>query len=122
MLGDTVVGGNPEDEGYRHLVGKRVLLTLMEREISIIAEEMVDREFGSGAVKITPAHDPNDFEVGRRHHLPEIDVMTDDGHTSAAAGAYAGLDRFEARKRIVEDLKARGLLEKVTEHTHAIGL
>jgi valyl-tRNA synthetase len=98
------------------------MLPLMEREIPIIADEMVDRAFGTGAVKITPAHDPNDFEVAQRHHLPEIDVMTDDGHMSAAAGVYAGLDRFEARKKIVEDLKARGLLEKVTEHTHAIGI
>jgi valyl-tRNA synthetase len=122
MLGDTAVAVHPEDERYKHLVGKQVLLPLMEREIPIIADEMVDREFGTGAVKITPAHDPNDFEVGRRHHLPEIDVMTDDGHMSAAAGAYAGLDRFEARKKIVEDLKARGLLEKVTEHTHAVGI
>jgi valyl-tRNA synthetase len=122
MLGDTAVAVHPQDERYKHLVGKRVLLPLMEREIPIVADEMVDREFGTGAVKITPAHDPNDFEVGRRHHLTEIYVMTDDGHMSAAAGAYAGLDRFEARKKIVEDLKARGLLEKVTEHTHAIGL
>src|SRR5882724_6654613 len=122
MLGDTAVAVHPEDERYKHLVGKRVLLPLVEREIPIIADEMVDREFGTGAVKITPAHDPNDFELGRRHHLPEIDVMTDDGHMSAAAGAYAGLDRFEARKKIVEDLKARGLLEKITEHTHAVGI
>jgi valyl-tRNA synthetase len=122
MLGDTAVAVHPEDERYKHLVGKRVLLPLMEREIPIVADEMVDREFGTGAVKITPAHDPNDFELGRRHHLPEIDVMTDDGHMSAAAGVYAGLDRFEARKKIVEDLKARGLLEKVTEHTHAVGI
>jgi valyl-tRNA synthetase len=122
MLGDTAVAVNPEDERFKLLVGKRVLLPLMEREIPIIADEMVDREFGTGAVKITPAHDPNDFEVGRRHHLAEIDVMTDDGLMSAAAGAYAGLDRFEARKKIVEDLKGRGLLEKVTEHTHAVGL
>jgi valyl-tRNA synthetase len=122
MLGDTAVAVHPEDERYRRLVGKNVLLPLMEREIPIIADEMVDREFGTGAVKITPAHDPNDFEVGQRHHLPEIDVMTDDGHMSAAAGAYAGLDRFEARKKIVEDLKARGLLEKITEHTHAVGI
>src|ERR1700746_1614839 len=112
MLGDTAVAVHPEDERYRHLVGKRVLVPLMEREIPVIADEMVDREFGTGAVKITPAHAPNDFEVGQRHHLAEIDVMTDDGHMSAAAGAYAGLDRFEARKQIVEDLKARGLLEK----------
>jgi len=122
MLGDTAVAVHPEDERYKHLVGKRVLLPLMDREIPVIADEMVDREFGTGAVKITPAHDPNDFEAGRRHHLPEIDVMTDDGHMSAAAGVYAGMDRFEARKRIVEDLNSRGLLEKVTEHTHSIGL
>src|SRR6266849_6128866 len=122
MLGDTAVAVNPEDERYKHLVGKKALLPLMEREIPIIADEMVDREFGTGAVKITPAHDPNDFELGRRHHLPEIDVMTDDGRMSATAGAYAGMDRFEARKKIVEDLKARGLLEKITEHTNAIGL
>jgi valyl-tRNA synthetase len=120
VLGDTAVAVNPEDERYRHLLGKRALLPLMNREIPIIADEMVDREFGTGAVKITPAHDPNDFLVGQKHKLPEIDVMTDDAHMSAAAGAYAGMDRFEARKKIVEDLKAQGLLEKVTEHTHAI--
>src|SRR6266852_2469468 len=122
MLGDTAVAVNPEDERYAHLVGKKVLLPLMNREILIIADTMVDREFGTGAVKITPAHDPNDFEVGRRHKLAEIDVMTDDGKMNAAAGAYAEMDRFEARKKIVEDLKARGLLEKITEHTNAIGL
>jgi valyl-tRNA synthetase len=122
MLGDTAVAVHPEDERYKHLVGKNALLPLMNREIPIIADEMVDREFGTGAVKITPAHDPNDFELGRRHHLPEIDIMTDDGHMNAAAGAYAGLERFEARKKVVEDLKAQGLLEKVSEHTHAIGL
>ena len=94
----------------------------MNREIPIIADAMVDREFGTGAVKITPAHDPNDFEVGRRHKLAEIDVMTDDGKMGTAAGAYAGMDRFEARKKIVEDLKALGLLEKITEHTNAVGL
>jgi valyl-tRNA synthetase len=122
MLGDTAVAVNPEDERYAHLVGKKALLPLMNREIPIIADSMVDREFGTGAVKITPAHDPNDFEVGRRHKLAEIDVMTDDGKMNAAAGAYAGMDRFEARKKIVEDLKALGLLEKITEHTNAIGL
>jgi len=122
MLGDTAVAVNPEDERYAHLVGKKALLPLMNREIPIIADAMVDREFGTGAVKITPAHDPNDFEVGRRHKLAEIDVMTDDGKMNVAAGAYAGLDRFEARKRIAEDLKALGLLEKITEHTNAIGL
>jgi valyl-tRNA synthetase len=122
MLGDTAVAVNPEDERYAHLVGKRALLPLMNREIPIVADVMVDREFGTGAVKITPAHDPNDFEVGRRHKLAEIDVMTDDGKMNAAAGAYAGLDRFEARKKIVEDLKALGLLEKITEHTNSVGL
>ncbi|MBZ5541416.1 MAG: valine--tRNA ligase [Acidobacteriia bacterium] len=120
MLGDTAVAVHPKDERYKHLVGKKILLPLMNREIPLIADEMVDREFGTGAVKITPAHDPNDFEAGRRHNLPEIDVMTDNGHMSAAAGPYAGLDRFAARKRVVEDLKALGLLEKITDHTHAI--
>jgi len=122
MLGDTAVAVNPEDERYARLVGKKVLLPLMNREIPIIADAMVDREFGTGAVKITPAHDPNDFEVGRRHKLAEIDVMTDDGKMNASAGAYAGMDRFDARKRIVEDLKALGLLEKITEHANSIGL
>jgi valyl-tRNA synthetase len=122
MLGDTAVAVHPEDERYKQLVGKSVVLPLMNREIPIIADAMVDREFGTGAVKITPAHDPNDFEVGKRHGLAEIDVMTDDGHMSRAAGAYAGLERFEARKRIVEDLKAGSLLEKVTEHAHSIGI
>jgi len=122
MLGDTAVAVNPEDERYTYLIGKKVLLPLMNREIPIIADAMVDREFGTGAVKITPAHDPNDFEVGRRHKLAEVDVMRDDGKMNAAAGAYAGMDRFEARKKIVEDLKTLGLLEKITEHTNAIGL
>jgi valyl-tRNA synthetase len=122
MLGDTAVAVHPEDERYKQLVGKSVVLPLMNREIPIIADAMVDREFGTGAVKITPAHDPNDFEVGKRHGLAEIDVMTDDGHMSRAAGAYAGLERFEARKKIVEDLKASSLLEKVTEHAHSIGI
>ena len=122
MLGDTAVAVHPEDERFKRLIGKKVLLPLMNREIPIIGDEMVDREFGTGAVKITPAHDPNDFEVGKRHGLEQIDVMTNDGHMNANAGAYAGLDRFVARKKIVEDLKAGGFLEKVTEHTHAIGI
>ena len=122
MLGDTAVAVHPEDERYKHLLGKKVKLPLTDREIPILADEMVDREFGTGAVKITPAHDPNDFEVGKRHKLPEIDVMTDDGHINANGYAYAGMDRFEARKKIVEDLKAQGLLEKVVDHTHAVGL
>ncbi|PYT93151.1 MAG: valine--tRNA ligase [Acidobacteria bacterium] len=122
MLGDTAVAVHPEDERYKRVVGRKALLPLMNREIPIIADEMVDREFGTGAVKITPAHDPNDFETGKRHKLAEIDVMTDDAHMNANAGAYAGLDRFQARKKIVEDLKAQGLLEKTTGHTSAIGL
>jgi valyl-tRNA synthetase len=122
MLGDTAVAVHPEDERYKHLVGKKAMLPLMNREIPIVADEMVDREFGTGAVKITPAHDPNDFQVGLRHKLPEIDVMTDDGHMSGNAGTYAGLDRFDARKKVVEDLKTLGLLEKVSEHTHAVGI
>jgi valyl-tRNA synthetase len=122
MLGDTAVAVHPEDERYRHLVGKNAVLPLMNREIPIIGDEMVDREFGTGAVKITPAHDPNDFEAGRRHDLPQIDVMTDDGRMNAQAGPYAGLDRFAARKKIVEDLKAQGFLEKITDHMNSIGL
>ena len=121
MLGDTGVAVHPEDERYRHLIGKKVLLPLMEREIPIVADNFVDREFGTGAVKVTPAHDPSDFECGRRHGLPEVDVMTGDGKMSAAAGRYAGLDRFEARKKVVADLQARGLLAAVTTHHHALG-
>ena len=122
MLGDTAVAVHPEDERYKQLVGKKALLPLMNREIPIIADEMVDREFGTGVVKITPAHDPNDFEVGKRHKLAEIDVMTDDGKMSAAAGSYAGMDRFAARKRVVEELQKHGALGKITDHVNAIGL
>ncbi len=122
MLGDTAVAVHPEDQRYRHLAGKRVVLPLMNREIPVIADTFVDREFGTGAVKVTPAHDPNDFEAGKRHHLPQIDVLTAEAKMSEAAGRYAGLDRFEARKRIVEDLRGLGLLESVTEHTHAVGV
>jgi valyl-tRNA synthetase len=122
MLGDTAIAVHPEDERYRHLVGKTAVLPLMNREIPIIADEMVDREFGTGAVKITPAHDPNDFEAGKRHNLPLIDVMTEDAHLCENAGAYAGLERFAARKKIVEDLQAQGLIEKITDHTNAIGI
>ena len=122
MLGDTAVAVHPEDERYKNLIGKMVVLPLMNREIPIIGDTMVDLEFGTGAVKITPAHDPNDFEAGRRHGLAQIDVMTDDGHINENGGAYAGLDRFAARKKIVEDLKEQGLLEKITDHVSAIGL
>jgi valyl-tRNA synthetase len=122
MLGDTAVAVHPEDERYQHLIGKNAVLPLMEREIPVIADEMVDREFGTGAVKITPAHDPNDFEVGKRHNLALIDVMSDDAHMNENAGPYRGLDRFAARKKIVEDLRVQGLLEKITDHSHAIGI
>jgi len=122
LLGDTAVAVHPDDERYQALVGKSVLLPLMDREIPVIADTYVDRAFGTGVVKITPAHDPNDFEVGKRHNLPEIDVMTGDAHMSEAAGKYAGLDRFVARARIVEDLQELGLLEKIEDITHAVGV
>jgi len=122
MLGDTAVAVNPEDERYQHLIGKKLVLPLMDREIPVIADAMVDREFGTGAVKITPAHDPNDFEAGRRHNLPEINVMTDNGKMNENAGAYQGLDRFVARKKIVADLQVQGLLETITDHTLSVGV
>jgi valyl-tRNA synthetase len=121
MLGDTGVAVHPEDERYSAMIGKKVRLPLIGREIPIVADRFVDREFGTGAVKVTPAHDPNDFEMGRRHNLAEIDVMTEDGMMSEAAGPYAGLERFAAREKIVRDLEAQGLLERVTDHTHAVG-
>lgn len=122
MLGDTAVAVHPEDERYGHLVGKSVMLPLMDREIPIIADTYVDREFGTGVVKITPAHDPNDFEVGKRHNLREIEVLTDDAHMNSEAGKYAGLDRFVARAHILEDLDQLGLLEKIEDITHAVGV
>jgi valyl-tRNA synthetase len=121
ILGDTAVAVHPEDERYSNLVGQKVLLPLMNREIPIIADGYVDREFGTGALKITPAHDPNDFEIGRRHSLPEVDVLTDDAHLSAAAGPYAGLERFAARKKVVADLQAAGLLEKTQDYQVKLG-
>ena len=121
MLGDTAVAVHPDDERYQRFIGKKALLPLMDREISIIADTYVDREFGTGVVKITPAHDPNDFEIGKRNNLPEIEVLTDDAHMNAAAGKYAGLERFVARARIIEDLQKFGLIERITEHTHSIG-
>jgi len=121
MLGDTAVAVHPDDERYQHLIGKRVLLPLVNREIPIIADTSVDREFGTGAVKITPAHDPNDFEMGKRHNLPQIDVMTDDAHMSEAAGPYIGLERFVARARVIAGLEELDLLEKIAEHAHSVG-
>ena len=122
MLGDTAVAVSSEDERFQHLIGKKLKLPLMKREIPVIADTMVDREFGTGAVKVTPAHDPNDFAAGKRHNLPEINVMTDEGKMNSNAGAYAGLDRFVARKKIVEDLQDQGLLEQITDHTLSVGL
>ncbi len=121
MLGDTAVAVNPEDERYRDLVGKKLMLPLMNRELPVIADEYVDREFGTGVVKITPAHDPNDFEVGKRHGLDEINIMNDDATINENGGKYAGLDRYEARKRIVEDLDALGLLVRIEDYTHNVG-
>ncbi len=122
MLGDTAVAVNPKDGRYAHMVGKTLVLPLVGREIPVVADEYVDMEFGSGAVKITPAHDPNDFEVGLRHGLPVIRVMNDDGTMNENAGAaYAGLDRYAARDKVVEDLKACGALIKVEPHSHNVG-
>jgi valyl-tRNA synthetase len=121
MLGDTALAVHPDDERYKKFIGKKVLLPLMNREIPVIADTYVDRDFGTGVVKITPAHDPNDFEIGKRHHLAEIDVMTEDGHINQGGGPYAGLERFAARGRVVKDLEALGLLEGVKDHMHAVG-
>ena len=121
LLGDTAVAVNPEDERYKHLVGKMLKLPLTDREIPVVADEYVDKEFGTGCVKITPAHDPNDFEVGRRHNLPEINIMNDDATINELGGKYAGMDRYEARKAMVEDLKELGLLVKVVPHSHNVG-
>lgn len=121
MLGDTAIAVHPKDERYKELIGKTVILPLMNKEIPIIADEYVDMEFGTGAVKITPAHDPNDFEVGIRHGLSMPRVINDDGTINELGGKYCGLDRYEARKRIVEDLDEAGLLVKVKDHDHSVG-
>ena len=121
LLGDTAVAVNPDDERYKDLVGKMLILPLVNREIPIIADEYVDKDFGTGAVKITPAHDPNDFEVGLRHNLEQIKVLNDDATINSYGGKYEGLDRYEARKQMVEDLDKLGLLVKVEEHNHNVG-
>ena len=121
MLGDTAIAVHPDDERYQDIVGKMVLLPLVNREIPIVADYYVDKEFGTGAVKITPAHDPNDFEVGKRHNLPEINVMNDDATINELGGKYAGMDRYEARKAIVADLQEQGYLVKIEEHSHNVG-
>ena len=121
LLGDTAVAVNPDDDRYKSLVGKMLKLPLTDRQIPVIADSYVDKEFGTGCVKITPAHDPNDFEVGKRHNLPEINIMNDDATINCPGSKYDGMDRYEARKAIVEDLKEQGLLVKVVEHTHSVG-
>ena len=121
MLGDTAVAVHPDDERYTHLVGKMLKLPLCDRQIPIVADEYVDKEFGTGAVKITPAHDPNDFEVGRRHDLPVINVMNDDATINENGGRYEGMERYEARKAIVKDLEEQGYLVKIKEHEHNVG-
>ena len=121
LLGDTAVAVNPEDERYQDLIGKTLILPLVGREIPVIADHYVDKEFGTGCVKITPAHDPNDFEVGKRHNLPEINVLNDDATINKNGGKYQGMDRYEARARMVEELKELGLLVKVVPHSHNVG-
>ncbi len=121
MLGDTAVAVNPKDERYQDLVGKMLELPLTGRQIPVIADEYVDKEFGTGCVKITPAHDPNDFEVGRRHGLPEINILNDDATINEEGGKYCSMDRYEARKAVVKDLEELGLLVKVVPHSHSVG-
>jgi valyl-tRNA synthetase len=121
LFGDTAVAVNPEDERYKDIVGKTLKLPCTDREIPVIADSYVDKEFGTGCVKITPAHDPNDFEVGKRHNLEEIVVINDDATMNDKAGKYAGMDRYECRKALVEDLKEQGLLVKVVPHQHNVG-
>ncbi|MBQ7013189.1 MAG: valine--tRNA ligase [Oscillospiraceae bacterium] len=121
LLGDTAVAVNPNDERYKHLVGKMLILPLVHREIPVVADDYVEMEFGTGVVKITPAHDPNDFEVGLRHDLPIINVMTDDAKITEDYPKYAGMDRFEARKAIVADLEAEGALVKIEDYSHNVG-
>ena len=121
LLGDSALAVNPNDDRYKDLVGKMVELPLTDRQIPIIADEYVDMEFGTGVVKITPAHDPNDFEVGKRHNLPEINILNDDATINNLGGKYAGMDRYEARKAMVADLEAQGLLVRVEDHVHNVG-
>ena len=121
LLGDTAVAVNPDDERYKGKIGKKLILPLVGREIPVIADEYVEKEFGTGAVKITPAHDPNDFEVGTRHNLDTVLVIDTKGKITEEGGRYAGLDRYEARKQIVADLEAQGYLVKIEKYTHSVG-
>ncbi|MBW3602385.1 MAG: valine--tRNA ligase [Actinobacteria bacterium] len=122
MLGDTAVAVHPEDERYRHLVGTTLRLPLLDRQMPVVADEAVDPSFGTGAVKVTPAHDPNDYEISRRHGLPAVDVMTDEARINPHGGPYEGLDRFEARERVKRDLDAQGLLQRVEAREHPVGV
>lgn len=121
LLGDTAVAVNPEDERYQDIIGKTLILPLVGREIPVVADHYVDKEFGTGCVKITPAHDPNDFEVGKRHNLPEINILNDDATINANGGKYQGMDRYEARKLMVQELEEQGLLVKIAPHSHNVG-
>lgn len=121
LLGDTAVAVNPEDGRYQDIIGKTLILPLVGREIPVVADHYVDKEFGTGCVKITPAHDPNDFEVGKRHNLPEINVLNDDATVNKNGGKYEGMDRYEARKLMVQELEEQGLLVKVVPHSHNVG-
>lgn len=121
MLGDTAVAVNPDDERYKDFIGKEVVLPLMEREIPVISDCRVDREFGTGAVKITPAHDPDDFEIGREHDLPLINILDKKGNINDNGGIYEGMERYEAREKILEDLKSKGFLSRIEDHLHSVG-
>src|SRR5258705_8035214 len=121
MLGDTAVAVHPEDARYRDLVGRKLVLPLLHREIPVVADAAVDPAFGTGAVKVTPAHDPLDFQIGERHDLPKINILNEDGTINDNGGRFAGLDRFPAREQVVEALRAEGLLEKGEEHVHQGG-
>ena len=121
MLGDTAVAVHPEDDRYKDVIGRKVWLPFVDRQIPIVADEYVDREFGTGVVKITPAHDPNDFEVGKRHHLPEINILNDDATINANGGKFVGMDRYECRKQIVKELNEMGLLVEIEDYSHNVG-
>src|SRR5699024_1343688 len=121
MLGDTAVAVHPKDERYQHLIGKKIILPIVGREIEIIADDYVDMEFGSGAVKITPAHDPNDFEIGNRHNLERVLGMNEDGTMNENAMKYEGIDRFERRKKVVKDLQDMNVLFELEDDSHLVG-
>ena len=121
MLGDTAIVVNPNDERYKDVIGKTVILPIVGRELPILADEYVDIDFGSGAMKVTPAHDPNDFEIGQRHQLENIIVMDENGKMNNKAGKYEGMDRFNCRKQLVEDLKEQDLVIKIEDHVHSVG-